>query len=85
MPSMNDVRGSKSITNLSEFFYIIQSIFLNNTKFNFITIKKHRGQNLEGAFYGLPYLKDTSTYGRDFLMNFNEINDLFKKSNKVTS
>lgn len=81
--SINDVRGSKTIGNISEFFYTIQSLYISNKKNNFLCIKKHRGQDCDGIFYMLPYDHKTATYKRDVNVTFEEINKLFKLANKV--
>jgi hypothetical protein len=79
----NDIRGSKTIINLSEFLYILQPIFIGNTLIQFVFIKKHRGQEVAAKFYRLNYDKHLYAFKDDYSVEFSSIAELFKNRNKL--
>jgi KaiC/GvpD/RAD55 family RecA-like ATPase len=79
----NDIRGSKTITNLAEFLYILQPIAVGDRLFQFINIKKHRGQNISGKFFRLFYSKELKSFDRDMQTDFDGIKEVFKQRNKL--
>lgn len=79
----NDIRGSRSITNLTEFLYVLQPVRINNSLFQFINIIKHRGQNIDNRFFMLKYNKQSKLFLEDVASTFDDINQLFKQRNKL--
>lgn len=90
---MNDVRGSKHIVNIAEFFYAAQSIHFQTydslTKkhrpaiFPTIHIKKHRGEHCEERLFSLVYDSKKRCYTSDQFLPFNDFKEMFKDRNKL--
>lgn len=78
-----DIRGGKDIVNLSEFLYILQPITVGEKLFQFINIKKHRGQDTDGKMFRLYYNHILRIFDRDSLVTFSDIKEVFKQRNKL--
>lgn len=82
---LNDIRGGKSIVNLAQFAYILQTFKvydeIQNKTFKFPTLKieKHRGYDCENLLFQLNYNKETMSFMEDKVKNWNEFKDIFKK------
>lgn len=79
----NDIRGSKAITTLVEFMYILQPIWINQTLNQFLKIKKHRGQDLMHGLYRLNYKKDLKAFQNDVSVDFDKFKEAFSQRNKL--
>jgi GTPase SAR1 family protein len=79
----NDIRGSKTITNLTEFLYILQPVYVGDKIYQFINIKKHRGQEVINKFYQLRYDKHLKAFDTDKAVNFEAIAEIFKQRNQL--
>lgn len=79
-----DIRGSKTITNLTEFLYVLQPIFINNTTYQFILIKKHRGESVDNKFFRLDYDKRLFSFKEDRVADFDDIAWLFQQRNLLS-
>lgn len=79
----NDIRGSKTIVNLTEFMYIMQPININNSLHQFLLIKKHRGQELNSRFFQLIYESKTQSFSKDIVADFKGLVELFRLRNKL--
>lgn len=79
---LNDIRGSRAIVNLSEFFYILQNFEIGKNIYNTVRVCKHRNQEIRDRMFLLNYEATTLTYKFDVELDFDEIKQLFKKSNK---
>lgn len=79
----NDVRGSKSITNLTEFLYIMQRFEITSTFYQTIRVIKHRGQSPMCKMYQLIYNRATSLYQSDRAINFQEFKDAYSRRNRL--
>lgn len=77
--SMNDIRGSKTIVNLSEFFYIMQVFFNENIRYTTISIKKHRGQDIGGNIFLLKYNSDNRMFYSDNVLDYDAFELIVKK------
>ena len=77
------VRGSKSITNLVEFLYILQPIRLNDSLYQFVRIIKSRNQEPLNKFFKLIYNSKERSIDRDSPRNFEEFKMLFKQRNTL--
>jgi len=77
------IRGSKTITNITEFLYVMQPVRINDSLHQFIRIIKHRGQSPKNKFFKLLYndLKRTITHDR--ATDFEHLKDVFKQRNKL--
>ena len=80
---MNDIRGSKDIVNQSEFLYILQPLYIGNTRKTFISIKKHRGQPVKNNLFQLFYFESVKLFAKDEPRNFEEFKEIFKERNKL--
>lgn len=79
----NDIRGSKTITNLTEFLYILQPVYVGDKLYQFINIKKHRGQEVKSKFYQLNYDKYLKAFSEDKPVDFEAMAYIFKKRNQL--
>lgn len=79
----NDIRGSKMPAMLSEFFYIMQSFYVGETRYNTIKLTKFRGNPVEHRLFGLNYLHDTRLFMSDSKMDFVKFSEIFKQRNKL--
>lgn len=83
MITMNDIRGSKALVNLSEFFYIMQRFEVKDEFYPCLTICKHRGQELINKFYFLQYEKAIRSFVRDQAINFEQFKGYYAKRNRL--
>lgn len=79
---MNDVRGSKHIVNLSEFFFILQTFQCNKSRITTVRPTKYRGKSVKEFFFMLPYDEATLTYKQDITLTFEELKKIWEKRNK---
>lgn len=77
----NDIRGSKGVVNLSQFFYVLQRFTIGQKIFATLRITKHRGQEADHKLYGLKFDKHSKTYGNDVPITFDEFKTIFKQRN----
>lgn len=80
----NDIRGSKTITNLTEFLYILQPIYVGDRTFQFINIKKHRSQEVKNKFYMLIYSHDLKVFSQAQAVSFDDMANIFRQRNQLT-
>lgn len=81
--SSSDVRGSKNISNIAEFFFINHQFSIGESSLNFVEIEKHRGQSPEGKFFQLGFNRDTNLYESDFPISFQSFKECYKTRNKI--
>lgn len=79
----NDIRGSKAPAMLSEFFYIMQSFYIKNERFNTIKITKNRGLNITNRLYLLNYMADMFIFNTDKQLDFEEFKEIWKERNRL--
>jgi len=79
----NDIRGSKAITTLTEFLYILQPFYVGSRLFQFFVTKKSRSQPVQSKYIGMKYNKDTSTFCNGAYVNFDDMKGIFKKRNRL--
>jgi hypothetical protein len=80
----SDIRGSKKLPNLVEFLYVLQPIMVGNKMFQFINIRKHRGQETDNKLFRLYYNPELSTFDRDQAVSFDDVKEVFKMRNKLS-
>ena len=93
MIEMNDIRGSKQIVNMAEFFYIAQgfvssiwdSLLKKNKEIKRLTIfiKKHRGENCRSRIFYLEYNDQKRLYEKDMEIDFKQFKNYFKDRNHL--
>ncbi len=79
----NDIRGSKTIINLTQFLYIMQRFVLKDVIFPTIKISKHRGQMVDNKIYRLDFNKKVRIILTDHLLPFEEFKEAFKGRNTL--
>ena len=79
----NDIRGNKSLPNLSEFLYILQPFYVGNRLFQFLVTKKHRNQDIGSKYIGVKYDKETGTFKESAFVTFENLKEIFKQRNKL--
>ena len=77
------IRGSKTITNLVEFLYVMQPVRLNDSLYQYIRVIKHRGQSMLNSFFLLDYNKKTRTIKSDRPVEFDDFKSAFKLRNRL--
>lgn len=83
---MDDVRGGKTLVNLSNFFYIMQRFKLGPSEF-FPTLRivKHRGQELkQGDIFYLDYIPNRRNYKSRKSLPFADFNEAFNSRQRLT-
>lgn len=83
MIAKEDIRGSKTVVNLAEFFYILQPVVIENSKHVFLYVDKHRGYQVPNNFFLLQYDPHTKTIQRDFPVSFEDFKNKFKQRNSL--
>ena len=81
--TVNDIRGSKAISNLTEFAYILQRFEVGETFFPTIRIVKHRSQDLVHNLYLLNYDKRIRAFRDDTAIQFDKFKEVFSARNKL--
>lgn len=71
-----DIRGSKELPLVTEYFYIIQKFTTEDKQFNVLRVAKYRHHELAKGWYGLKYEKQS--YIGDNKVPFAVINKIFK-------
>ena len=77
------IRGSKTISNISEFLYVMQPVRMNNFLRQYIRVIKHRGQEPDNKFFKLIYDSELRTISRDEPCEFEDFKAVFKLRNKL--
>lgn len=80
----NDFRGAKTIVNVSQFLYVMQTYSIDKYKVTTLRITKHRGFTLSNPFFMLKYSKEKRIYEFDVALTFEEVNELYQKQNRFT-
>lgn len=83
MINETDIRGSKAITNLVEYLYVLQGIETETTRHGIVRIVKHRGQAIGHYFFFLFFDKKKRLYINDRKLKFSEFKAMFKDRNKL--
>lgn len=81
--TQQDLRGNKSICNLTEFFYTLQTVTVGSTTKTYVIIEKHRGQNVTEKIYQTIYNPEKAIVTGDKQVNFEAFKDFFKVRNKL--
>lgn len=83
MISSSDIRGSKNISNLAEFFFINYQISSKENLYNYIHIEKHRSQSPEDKIFMLRYDKNRNIFKDDIAVGFEKFKELWKLRDKL--
>ena len=79
--NMNNIRGCKTIVNLSQFFYIMQSFYTNDARYNTLKITKHRGQEVKDNLFQLIYEPKARVFKESIRLKFDSLKEIFKERN----
>lgn len=71
-----DIRGSKELPNMTEYFYIIQKFTTENKQYNVLRVAKFRHHEQASGWYALKY--ERKSYIGDSRVPFAVINKIFK-------
>jgi hypothetical protein len=77
------IRGSKTISNITEFLYVMQPVRLNDSLQQYIRVVKHRGQEPDNKFFSLAYNSRLRTITEDLPCDFETFKSVFKLRNKL--
>lgn len=81
--SSNHIRGSKMLTLVAEFLYILQRVIIGDEIHPLIRIEKHRGQDVKKNLFQLGYVPKRRIFAIDSPVGFDEFKELFKNRNKL--
>lgn len=79
----DDVRGSKSIKNLTPYLYIFQRLIVGTESFPFIRIEKNRTHNTPDRLYGLTYDDKNNMYSSDIKLEFDRLKEVYEQRNRL--
>lgn len=71
-----DIRGSKELPNMTEYFYIIQKFTAESKQYNVLRVAKFRHHEKAAGWYALKY--EQKAYTGDAKVTFATINKIFK-------
>ena len=80
---VNNIRGSKTICNLAEFAYLLQTFETKSTRYSTIRIAKSRTQDVLHPIYLLQYEGRTRSYIADMPIEFEKFKEAFNERNKL--
>lgn len=80
---MNQIRGSKSVPNMAEFFYVMQSFFIGEKRINTVRLTKFRGSPVDHRLYRIEYCPHMRIFKSDMKLDFQEFERIFKQRNKL--
>jgi KaiC/GvpD/RAD55 family RecA-like ATPase len=83
MINIEDIMGSKSITRLVEFAYILQRFQVKDAFYPTLRIVKHRSQDLIHNLYLLNYEPKSKSFKDDTPMPFDKMKQIFDTRNKL--
>lgn len=74
-----DVRGSKTLTNIAEFSYVLQKFNTPNHSYRIITIEKHRAQDIKRSMFNLVYNGKSRIYEESRVVGFEMFKSIMKE------
>lgn len=80
---INNIRGSKTIVNLVEFAYLVQTFKTPKGIYSILRIAKSRSQNIIHDTYLLNYLKEIMAYPTDTAIPFEKFKEVYDARNKL--
>ena len=80
---INNIRGSKTICNLTEFAYLLQTFDTPKEKYTTIRIAKSRTQDIVHPIYVLQYEPRTRSYVSDSAIQFEKFKEAFNERYKL--
>lgn len=80
---MNNIRGAKTIVNLTEFAYMFQTFKADKRVHSILRIAKSRSQEIVHDTYLLNYNPLTKSYPTDTAIPFSQFKEAYEKRNKL--
>jgi KaiC/GvpD/RAD55 family RecA-like ATPase len=80
---VNNIRGSKTICNLAEFAYLLQTFDTPKAKYTTIRIAKSRSQDIIHPIYILDYHPQTKSYVKDTAITFEKFKEAFNERHRL--
>jgi hypothetical protein len=81
--NMNDIRGGKSVVNMIQFFYIMQTFFDGNDRTVTLRTAKHRGYVIDGPMYDLRFSRKAKIFIQSRGIKFEDFKNAYKNRNKL--
>lgn len=78
-----DIRGSKFLTMIAEFFYVLQTFKIENEWHPTITVEKSRSIRVNHALYFIAFDKQKNSYVSDREMEWVEYKEFYNNRNKL--
>lgn len=75
----NNIRGNKTIVNLSPYLYIFQRIVANGASYPFVNVEKSRAIGTPSKLYALEYNKNINLYTGDFELEFEDLKKIYRE------
>ena len=79
----NDIRDSKSIINLAQFVYVLQTFYILEKRIQTLRITKARGYVIKQNMFILTFDEKTFMFSKDLAIPFDELKRIFKGRNKL--
>lgn len=83
MLDLNNIRGAKTIVNLTEFAYLVQTFKTENALYSTLRIAKSRSQEVIHDCYLLNYDPRTKSYTSDTAIPFKKFKEVYEMRNKL--
>jgi hypothetical protein len=80
---INNIRGAKTICNLTEFAYLVQTFRTPKNIFTTIRIAKSRSQNIIHDTYMLNFEPNTRSYVSDTAIPFEKFKEVYNERNRL--
>jgi hypothetical protein len=80
---VNNIRGAKTIVNLAEFIFILQTFRTPKNIFSTLRIAKSRSQDIVHDTYLLNYDPRTKSYTSDNAIPFEKFKEVFNERNRL--
>lgn len=79
----SDIRGSKNLPNIAEFFFINHQISASENLYNYIQIEKHRGQSPANKFFMMMFDRKRNIFSSDLAVKFDKFKEMHKTRDKI--
>ncbi len=80
---VEDIRGSRSVSNLVEFAFVMQKIEIGNIIYNMVNISKYRSQSPEERLFQLKYSKEKRAFIGDVPVDFKKFKEIYNARNQL--
>lgn len=81
--SPDDIKYSRQVSNLSEFFWIIQKFTVGESYHSFLFVEKHRGVETQDKIFFLSFSKENRVFKSIQKVTFDDFKESYSKRNKL--